>query len=52
MSDEPERCECGASLAEHPPLPKPGPFKSWRQGRGTTPTSRPGPLVRRKPKET
>lgn len=25
-----EVCECGTPLSTHPPLPKPGPLKSWK----------------------
>ena len=30
-----DRCECGTPLADHPPLPKAGPFPSWRSTRVT-----------------
>lgn len=42
-----ERCECGVLLSKHPPLPKPGPFPSWRESKATKPTSKAGPLVQR-----
>ena len=29
------RCECGVKLDEHPPLPKPGPLRSWHARRTT-----------------
>ncbi len=45
MSEPVERCECGAPLDGHPPVPKVGPFRSWRVGRATKPTSRPGPAI-------
>ncbi len=32
---EPDRCECGALLADHAPLTKPKPLSSWRSQRET-----------------
>lgn len=28
-----DRCECGVLLADHAPLPKPGPLVGWRASR-------------------
>lgn len=27
--EDPDRCECGWLVDEHPPLPKPKPMRSW-----------------------
>jgi hypothetical protein len=27
------RCECGVHLDRHPPLPNPGPLRSWKASR-------------------
>jgi hypothetical protein len=36
MTDDPDTCECGIPLADHPPLPKPKPLVSWHAARNVT----------------
>jgi hypothetical protein len=46
MTDDPERCECGIPLAEHPPLAKPKPLVSWHSARHVSDKYKPaGPVV-------
>jgi hypothetical protein len=35
-------CECGVALADHPPLPKPGPLASWHAETATARMTRMG----------
>lgn len=35
LDTEPERCECGQPLVDHPPLTLPKPLASWKSQRET-----------------
>ena len=43
-ADEPQptHCECGVALDAHPPLPKPGPLRSWKSLRAEKKLAEPG----------